>query len=654
MSAVRKAADGLSKTRVLAVDLNACRRPQQEPYRLLALRGKVQVRLLVPDQWKEPFGTAKADLGPDAPGLELRSLPVLFSGRYHRVLFRGLASEVRDFAPDVVWAIAEPENFLALQALRAIRRHAPQAALALVSWRNIPYARNALPYKGAAAHQWLEDLARDAGAVVLNYNSDAGRLMGGRGFECLPTLMGVNLDYFTPGPRQGAREALGLPQKDFVAGFVGRCLEEKGVGDLIAALHGMPGGRLLLVGDGPRRQAWLDQAARAGVPVTSLSLAHERVVLAMRAMNVLCLPSRGTAAWREQFGRVLIEAMAGGTPVLGSDSGAIPDVIQAPRPRAGAFSRGKGGLVFGEGDVPALAAALRALRAPALAAALGREGLSRARSEFTWSAIAPRLESQLLDLARRGRGPRLLGLEIFGGDRAALLERFDAWLGEGRSGRRRARLLFYLNAHLVGVAGADEAFRSLLAEADLRLPDGQGVVLALRGMGLPTAERLALGDILPDLVAAAARRRKSVFFWGGAPGVAGEAAEALRRKHPALRVAGSADGFQDEAAAALLRARLRRLSPGLLLLGMGSPKQEALALELAADLSGSVIVVCGNAFTFIAGRQKRAPRWMALAGLEWLWRLGLEPRRLAGRYVVGNLRFAGHALRARMAGLGAL
>ncbi|HTB21631.1 MAG TPA: WecB/TagA/CpsF family glycosyltransferase [bacterium] len=637
-------------TRLLALDFNACRRLQQEPYRLLARRGNLQVRLLVPGRWKEPFGEAEADLGLRNEGLDVRALPLRFSGRYHRVLFRGLGREVADFKPDVVWASAEPENFLAVQALLALRKGAPSAALALVSWRNIDYPRNGLPYKAAAAHQCMEDLARDAGAVVLCYNADAMRSMAGRGFATRPTLMGVNLDYFSPGPRGAARAELGLPAKGFVAGFVGRCLEEKGVADLIRALAEIPGSRLLLVGDGPRRKAWMEQASAAGVAAKALSLGHDKVALAMRSMDVLCLPSRSTATWKEQFGRVLIEAMACAVPVLGSDSGAIPDVIRAAPPKPGGFSRGKGGLVFPEGDVAGLRKALLALHAPATAAALGREGLRRAKASFTWKAIAPGLEAQMEALAKEGRRPRLLGLDIFGGDRAGLVERFARWLDARPAAGGRARLLFYLNAHLVVQAGSDEKFRSLLAEADLLLPDGKGVVLALRAMGLPARERLALGDVLPDLVAAAAGKRRSVFFWGGAPGVAREAAEALARRIPGLRVAGHADGFQDAAGLERMRARLKRLRPGLLLLGMGSPKQEALALSLAGDLPRGAVAVCGNAFTFLAGRQRRAPRWMAAAGLEWLWRLALEPRRLAGRYTVGNLKFAGHLLRARLAG----
>jgi exopolysaccharide biosynthesis WecB/TagA/CpsF family protein len=281
---------------------------------------------------------------------------------------------------------------------------------------------------------------------------------------------------------------------------------------------------------------------------------------------------------------------------------------------------------------------------------LGREGRARALGHFTWAAIVPELEGQLLGLAAEGRRPRFLGLELHGGDRASLSAVVDGWISE--RGRRRARCLFYLNAHLANLAQGDPGFRAQLGQADLLLPDGQGVVLALRGMGLPAAQRLALGDVLPDLAASAAKARRSAFLWGADPGVAAEAGQALQRSTPGLRIAGVAHGFQDAPGEAQVLARLQRLKPGLLLLGMGSPKQEALALRLAPQLPGTVIAVCGNAFTFVAGRQRRAPRWMAGAGLEWLWRLGLEPRRLAVRYLWGNLAFARLALRARAAGLG--
>ena len=128
--------------RLLAVDFNACRRPQQEPYRLLAQRGRLTVRLLMPSAWQESFGVAAADAGLQQPGLELRALPTLFNGRYHRVLFRGLAREVR-LVPQRPWRVGG-NGF-----------HPPSITLPLAMTAN-PATPQAKP---AAAHRRTPDIA---------------------------------------------------------------------------------------------------------------------------------------------------------------------------------------------------------------------------------------------------------------------------------------------------------------------------------------------------------------------------------------------------------------------------------------------------------------------------------------------------------------
>jgi N-acetylglucosaminyldiphosphoundecaprenol N-acetyl-beta-D-mannosaminyltransferase len=599
------------------LDLNACRKPQREPYRLLARRG-FEVLLLAPEAWREPFGLAPFEAEADLPHYQARPLPLAFNGRYHRVLFRGLERVVRDFRPDQIWAHAEPENWLAWQTARARDRYCPAARLTLVSWRNIDYPREGLPYKLPGLHQRLEDRARWDADQVLCYNQDAERILGSLGFQTAPTRMGVNLGVFGPGSQAEARRALGLP-KGKLAGFAGRFIEPKGVADLIDAAAKVPGLSLLLLGGGPSQAAWEARAQAAGVPLQIRALEHSQMVQGLRALDALVLPSRSTTGWLEQFGRILIEAMACGIPVIGSDSGAIPEVI------------GRAGLVFPEGDVAALAVALR--RALKASAPLRRAGLTRAR-HYEWKAIAPDLAAGFSTAPGLPSVP-VQGLPIFAGDRAAVLTAVEGLLKQGRGGS-----VLYANAHVANLAASDPELRRCLRHADLVLPDGGGILMAARWAGQRLPEQLALGDLLGPLARLGQRRRAGVFFWGGEAGVAEAAAQAL-----GLRLAGASHGFQrDEAEMKAVIAAIRRSRASLVFVGFGSPKQERLIQRLRAELPKAVLVACGNAFTFAAGRQRRAPAWMRRNSLEWLWRLGLEPGRLWQRYLLGNLRFVGRSL----------
>jgi len=191
---------------------------------------------------------------------------------------------------------------------------------------------------------------------------------------------GVDPDLYAPGS--------GLQEKDreLTVGYVGRLVEEKGVGLLLEALSGIEGAwRAVVVGGGPALTALQNQAQRLGVasrvtfrePVPSAQMAA-----VYRGMDVLVLPSRTRPNWKEQFGRALVEAMACGVPVVGSDAGEIPHVI------------GDAGLIFPEGQAAPLRRHLERLRDDeALRCDLGRRGRERVLAHYTQAQIAARTYS---------------------------------------------------------------------------------------------------------------------------------------------------------------------------------------------------------------------------------------------------------------------
>jgi N-acetylglucosaminyldiphosphoundecaprenol N-acetyl-beta-D-mannosaminyltransferase len=185
-------------------------------------------------------------------------------------------------------------------------------------------------------------------------------------------------------------------------------------------------------------------------------------------------------------------------------------------------------------------------------------------------------------------------------------------------------------------------FRQAYSRADLCLADGMPIVWASRLLGSPIPEKVSGSDLVVPLARLAAERGWRVFLLGGGPGVAAEAGEKLAREvgvgvvgieSPVVRP----DGGTDDAEQILNRVRAAR--PALLLVALGAPKQELWIDRFAAQLRPSVAIAVGGSLDFLTGRVKRAPPWMSGAGLEWLFRLTQEPRRMWRRYLVEDPRF---------------
>lgn len=190
----------------------------------------------------------------------------------------------------------------------------------------------------------------------------------------------------------------------------------------------------------------------------------------------------------------------------------------------------------------------------------------------------------------------------------------------------------------------DAEFRAMLDEADLVVADGMPLIWASRLQGEPLPERVAGSTMVSSLAQAAAAHGRSIFLLGGEPGVAEEAAAKLTTRYPALRIAGQfcpPMGFEtDEKQMRQLRDALQAAQPDIVYVALGSPKQERLIRQLRAEFPDTWWIGVGISLSFLAGRVRRAPRWVQKLGLEWVHRLAQEPRRLARRYLVDGLPFA--------------
>lgn len=212
----------------------------------------------------------------------------------------------------------------------------------------------------------------------------------------------------------------------------------------------------------------------------------------------------------------------------------------------------------------------------------------------------------------------------------------------GAQGRPHAGYICTCTAHGIGEARRDPAYRRILNRSWLTTPDGMPLVWLGRLQGFRPVTRV----YGPDLMLAVCDRGRAAglrhFFFGGAPDVADTLAARLTARLPGLQVAGtltppfralSGDEF------AQLQTAVSAARPDVFWVGLGTPKQDHFMAAHWDRLAAGVLVGVGAAFDFLSGRKKQAPRWLQRSGLEWLFRLGQEPRRLGRRYLVDNPLF---------------
>jgi exopolysaccharide biosynthesis WecB/TagA/CpsF family protein len=242
------------------------------------------------------------------------------------------------------------------------------------------------------------------------------------------------------------------------------------------------------------------------------------------------------------------------------------------------------------------------------------------------------------------RGAHRVYREILvGGLRTACLSReqlTSLMVGDclaARGGRRRPKLVFASNGHAIALAATDAHFRKYFEAANLIHADGQPVVLASKLLtNHPIPERSATTDFIHDAARSAAERGLSFFLLGATESINSRCARQLIHKYPALRITGRRDGyFQQENEPALCDA-INASGADVLWVGLGVPLEYEFCMRNRHRLNAGWIVTCGGCFNFVTGDYRRAPEWMQACGLEWLYRVSREPRRLFWRYAVTN------------------
>ncbi|MCA9581165.1 MAG: WecB/TagA/CpsF family glycosyltransferase [Myxococcales bacterium] len=212
----------------------------------------------------------------------------------------------------------------------------------------------------------------------------------------------------------------------------------------------------------------------------------------------------------------------------------------------------------------------------------------------------------------------------------------------------RARMVHFVHPHAVNLAATHPDFRTLLERADLILPDGIGLRFAAQILGVSLKHNINGTDLLPLLCEAARDNQLPLLLVGGAEGVAEDCAATLRNSFPGLDIPWTHHGFLNGDKSKDLAQRIAEHPGAIVLVGMGSPRQEQWSWDHLAPIPRITVVTVGGLFDFFSGRIPRAPLAWREAGFEWVWRLKQEPKRLAKRYIVGNPLFLSRALKQRM------
>jgi glycosyltransferase involved in cell wall biosynthesis len=343
----------------------------------LATSGEWDVTAVGPEEFHGDFRIHRLEPH-DGEACRVVPVPVHFNlgGRVHAMLYGGAFAPLLSERWDLVHCWEEPYVAAAWQVARRLDASTP---LVFATFQNIT-KRYPPPFN------WIEQYAMRRADGVIAFGQTVAETLARRGFDRVPQTVippGVDTVQFRcdRDMRSATRNRLQWPSDVPVVGFLGRLVPEKGLDVLMRALDRLrTPWRALIVGAGPLERDLRAWASRYGDRVAiDATVRHADVPAYLNAMDVLCAPSQTLAKWREQFGRMLVEAFACGVPVVASASGEIPHVV------------GDAGILLSESDVDAWAATLDALLPDAARRGdLARRGRQRAEALFAWPIVARR------------------------------------------------------------------------------------------------------------------------------------------------------------------------------------------------------------------------------------------------------------------------
>lgn len=335
--------------RILFIDNLAVASSRRHLYRLLSKQIGEPVHLLVPESWREQGIITHCEEEKEY-NLKIYESPFIFGYRHQRIVYLKLKKIIGMVKPDTIFINSEPENFNTFHLVLTVRKYFPKIKLACATWRNIDYRNNQYPYKFGWINRQIESYTKKRIDTCFVYSHTAEPMMKELAdWKVLYVPPSINIEDFQFTPKLTDSKT-----DPFMVGYLGRLSYEKGVDILIRAIglidediHG------LIVGDGPEKESLEKLTQKLGISDRIKwedAVGYIEIPSVLKKFDLMVLPSRTTKFWKEQFGRVLIEAMASGVPVIGSYSGEIPNVI------------GDNGILFEENNHEKLAEAIKFVR----------------------------------------------------------------------------------------------------------------------------------------------------------------------------------------------------------------------------------------------------------------------------------------------------
>lgn len=380
--------------KILAISHSAIQPTYHKKFQEISKYPNIQLRVLVPEAWFENYQKllfSQIDFGQN---LTFYSLKVAFPGYGSRFFFtRNIIRHFRNFRPDIIHLEEEPWSLCALQTiiLRAI--FCPKSKLIFRTSLSIP-----IKLKFNFLISLIEKLTFKKADYAFILSSRAGYILIQKGYNkgMRVSPNGVDTEIFKKMNVEKLKQDLGIAKDNFVIGYVGRLMRMKGLETLIKAFSllinevSLSKSHLLIIGSGEYKDEMLSLASALNVQEKIIfidSVPANEIPKYINCMDVLVLPSITTSGWVEFFGRVLVEAMVCQVPVIGSNSGEIPNVI------------GDSGLIFQEGDEKDLKDKLYTILVnPQLRKSLAMKGFQRANSLYTWESIAKNTYEVYYDL----------------------------------------------------------------------------------------------------------------------------------------------------------------------------------------------------------------------------------------------------------------
>lgn len=375
--------------RYFLVDKNLIDPVNYHKWTLFAEKKDVELSALVPDRWIENSRMLYFDPS-FRTNFPVEAKHVFWPGFENRGFYiEGLAERFRESDPDVFICFEEPCSIFALQSLITLKTIKPSCKFVFFSWYN-RYTDRFYAYRPQFFYRTILSLTLKYADLVLCANEEARTYYHSRvGNRAKKLYFGVNLDKFKVDDSERADYDGKRPLR---IGYVGRLLEMKSIDtlmDAVATLRKDHPVELFLLGNGDHKSTLQQYSRDIGIgDITEFSSAVPSTEVAnyMRTMDVMVLPSKTTRFWKEQYGRVLIEAMAAGVPLIGSSSGAIPEVI------------GDAGLIFEEQNAVDLTSKIKQIiEQPALLKKFSEAGKSRAQL-FSSEQFADNIHAYILEL----------------------------------------------------------------------------------------------------------------------------------------------------------------------------------------------------------------------------------------------------------------